>query len=75
MSSEEKNREKRIYIYLKTCICKQSTMFQKHVHTVKCQFDSERIVPLSFSKELHQIVGTLFSRHLSEILPFMLPKR
>ena len=43
------------------------------VHTAKCKFYTERIALASSSKEQHQIVNTLSSRHLTKTLPTIYP--
>ena len=45
----------------------------KLVHTIKCQFYTERIALASSSKELHQIVNTLSNRHPPKILSTIYP--
>ena len=43
------------------------------MHTAKCKFYTERIALVSSSRELHQIVDALSSRHQPKILPTIYP--
>ena len=45
----------------------------KLVHSAKCKFYTERIDLASSSKELHQIVNILSSRHPPNVLPTIYP--
>ena len=74
IAKRERRQAERKWRNTKLTIFKDFYRLAKHkvlklVHTAKCKFYTERIAPVSSSKELHQIVNTLSNGHPPKILP------